>query len=116
MLIQQGYSKVLVLIRFKKGTRHWKILGRRAVAGRLVKESYGSAKQQHTFIVVEVLWSKGVKKLPPLPPLPVKGRNLSKGELSDNVGMVSQKDIKCLLKSTNEVQQQDVREQRRNLR
>jgi hypothetical protein len=35
--------RVLVLIRFKKGTRHWKILGRRAVAGRLVKESYGSA-------------------------------------------------------------------------
>ncbi|KAJ6916212.1 hypothetical protein NC652_018798 [Populus alba x Populus x berolinensis] len=73
--------KVLVLIRFKKVTRHWKILGRRAVAGRLVKESYGSAKQQHTFIVVrlcfqvEVLWSKGVKKLPPLP---VEGRNLSK--------------------------------------
>lgn len=81
MLIESGdvyAERVLVLIRFKKVTRHWKILGRRAVAGRLVKESYGSAKQQHTFIVVEVLWSKGVKKLPPLPPLPVKGRNLSK--------------------------------------
>lgn len=91
MIIESGdvnAERVLVLIRFKKGTRHWKILGRRAVAGRLVKESYGSAKQQHTFIVVEVLWSKGVKKSPPLPPLPVKGRNLSKGELSDNVGMV----------------------------
>ncbi|KAG6768067.1 hypothetical protein POTOM_026964 [Populus tomentosa] len=47
-------ERVLVLIRFKKVTRHWKILGRRAVAGRLVKESYGSAKQQHTFIVVRL--------------------------------------------------------------
>lgn len=49
--------------------------GTRIVAGRIVKESYGAAKQQHTF-TVEVLWSKGVKPLPPLHPLLIKGRNL----------------------------------------
>ncbi|CAK7337635.1 unnamed protein product [Dovyalis caffra] len=63
--------------RFSKVTRHGEILGMRTVAGRIVKESYGSAKQQHTFSV-EVLWSKGVEKLPPLSPLLVKGRNLYK--------------------------------------
>ncbi|KAK9670403.1 hypothetical protein RND81_13G199800 [Saponaria officinalis] len=56
-------------------TRNGKLLGKRTIAGRIVKESYGAAKQQHTF-TVEVLWSKGVKKLPPLFPLLVKGRNL----------------------------------------
>ncbi|KAL6551707.1 hypothetical protein OROGR_007861 [Orobanche gracilis] len=50
---------------------------RRTVAGRIVNESYGAAKQQHTF-TVEVLWSKGAKRLDPLTPLLVKGRNLYK--------------------------------------
>ncbi|PWA80953.1 SAP domain-containing protein [Artemisia annua] len=49
--------------------------GKRVIAGRIVKESYGAAKQQHTF-TIEVLWSKGVKPLPPLHPLLIKGRNL----------------------------------------
>lgn len=49
--------------------------GTRTVAGRIVKESYGSSKQQHTF-TIEVLWSKGEKPLPPLHPLLIKGRNL----------------------------------------
>ncbi|XP_016485609.1 uncharacterized protein LOC107806010 [Nicotiana tabacum] len=49
--------------------------GTRIVAGRIVKESYGAKKQQHTF-TVEVLWSKGEKPLPPLHPLLIKGRNL----------------------------------------
>ncbi|XP_077234648.1 uncharacterized protein LOC143876842 [Tasmannia lanceolata] len=49
--------------------------GTRIVVGRIVKESYGAAKQQHTF-TIEVLWSKGVKPLPPLHPLLIKGRNL----------------------------------------
>ncbi|KAG4124753.1 hypothetical protein ERO13_D10G058200v2 [Gossypium hirsutum] len=49
--------------------------GTRIVVGRIVKESYGSAKQQHTF-TIEVLWSKGEKPLPPLHPLLIKGRNL----------------------------------------
>ncbi|KAI3874324.1 hypothetical protein MKX03_019472 [Papaver bracteatum] len=53
--------------------------GSRTVAGRIVKESYGSAKQQHTF-TIEVLWSKGVKPLPPLHPLLIKGRNLYKSK------------------------------------
>ncbi|CAN6483453.1 unnamed protein product [Victoria cruziana] len=51
--------------------------GTRRVAGRIVKESYGAAKQQHTF-TVEVLWSEGVKPLPALHPLLIKGRNLYK--------------------------------------
>ncbi|XP_057455037.1 zinc finger CCCH domain-containing protein 62-like [Lotus japonicus] len=49
--------------------------GKRTVAGRIVKESYGAAKQQHTF-TIEVLWSKGEKPLRPLYPLLIKGRNL----------------------------------------
>ncbi|XVF86946.1 hypothetical protein PTKIN_Ptkin18bG0081300 [Pterospermum kingtungense] len=49
--------------------------GTRIVVGRIVKESYGAAKQQHTF-TIEVLWSKGDKPLPPLRPLLIKGRNL----------------------------------------
>ncbi|GFP99515.1 zinc finger CCCH domain-containing protein 62 [Phtheirospermum japonicum] len=49
--------------------------GTRVVAGRIVKESYGAAKQQHTF-TIEVLWSKGEKPLPPLHQLLIKGRNL----------------------------------------
>ncbi|KAG9443665.1 hypothetical protein H6P81_015005 [Aristolochia fimbriata] len=49
--------------------------GKRTVAGRIVKESYGAAKQQHTF-TIEVLWCKGEKALPPLHPLLIKGRNL----------------------------------------
>ncbi|KAF8101460.1 hypothetical protein N665_0205s0053 [Sinapis alba] len=52
-----------------------KIMGRRTVAGQVVKESYGTAKQQHTF-TIEVLWSEGMQQLPPLYPLLVKGRNL----------------------------------------
>ncbi|KAL2531873.1 Ubiquitinyl hydrolase 1 [Abeliophyllum distichum] len=62
---------------FDKMTRRGSPLGRRTVVGRIVKENYGAAKQQHTF-TVEVLWSKGTKKLPPLFPLLVKGRNLYK--------------------------------------
>ncbi|XP_010268684.1 PREDICTED: zinc finger CCCH domain-containing protein 62-like isoform X2 [Nelumbo nucifera] len=61
--------------RFDKVTRSSNVIGRRTIAGRILKESYGEAKQQHTF-TVEVLWSKGPKKLPPLFPLLVKGRNL----------------------------------------
>ncbi|KAJ9179436.1 hypothetical protein P3X46_011224 [Hevea brasiliensis] len=49
--------------------------GTRIVAGRIVKESYGAVKQQHTF-TIEVLWSKGEKPLCPLHPLLIKGRNL----------------------------------------
>ncbi|XP_057821281.2 uncharacterized protein LOC131033973 isoform X1 [Cryptomeria japonica] len=52
-------------------------IGTRCVVGRIVKESYGAAKQQHTF-TIEVLWSKGEKPLPPLHPLLIKGRNLYK--------------------------------------
>ncbi|VFR00139.1 unnamed protein product [Cuscuta campestris] len=51
------------------------LCGTRTIAGRIVKESYGMAKQQHTF-TIEVLWSKGEKPLPPLHPLLIKGRNL----------------------------------------
>ncbi|XP_061341807.1 uncharacterized protein LOC133288121 isoform X1 [Gastrolobium bilobum] len=63
--------------KFDKVTRHGRRMGNRTVAGRVVKESYGAAKQQHTF-TVEVMWSSGVRRLPPLFPLLVKGRNLYK--------------------------------------
>ncbi|PSS30759.1 Zinc finger CCCH domain-containing protein [Actinidia chinensis var. chinensis] len=58
-----------------KGTRRGSFLG--TITGRVVKESYGATKQQHTF-TIEVLWSKGIKKLPPLVPILVKGRKLYK--------------------------------------
>ncbi|XP_024978113.1 zinc finger CCCH domain-containing protein 62 isoform X2 [Cynara cardunculus var. scolymus] len=61
--------------RFDKASRRGDVVGKRTVAGKIVKESYGASKQQHTF-TIEVLWSKGPKKLPPLTPLLVKGRNL----------------------------------------
>ncbi|XBI99874.1 hypothetical protein VPH35_019881 [Triticum aestivum] len=59
----------------KSGKRHSKCMGKRIVAGKVVKESYGKDKQQHTF-TIQVFWSKGVGKLPPLYLLLVKGRNL----------------------------------------
>ena len=37
--------------RFDKVKRIGKLLGKRTIAGRIVKESYGAAKQQHTFTV-----------------------------------------------------------------
>ncbi|RWV77107.1 hypothetical protein GW17_00062112 [Ensete ventricosum] len=61
--------------KFDKVSRSADIIGKRIIAGRVVKESYGAAKQQHTF-TVEVLWCKGKRALPPLFPLLVKGRNL----------------------------------------
>ncbi|KAF5752917.1 zinc finger CCCH domain-containing protein 62 isoform X2 [Tripterygium wilfordii] len=68
---------VVLFTQFHKVTRHGGLLGKRTIAGRVVNESYGGAKQQHTF-TVEVLWSKskGLGTLPPLFPLLVKGRNL----------------------------------------
>uniref|UniRef100_A0ACD5ZG02 Uncharacterized protein n=1 Tax=Avena sativa TaxID=4498 RepID=A0ACD5ZG02_AVESA len=51
--------------------------GQRTNAGRIIKESYGTAKQHHTF-TVEIFWSKGYKPWPPLHPLLIKGRNLYK--------------------------------------
>ncbi|KAM0853153.1 hypothetical protein ACQ4PT_051287 [Festuca glaucescens] len=59
----------------KSGKRHSKCIGKRIVAGKVIKESYGKEKQQHTF-TIQVFWSKGVGKLPPLYLLLVKGRNL----------------------------------------
>ena len=49
-------------------------IGTRTVAGRIIKESYGAARQQHTF-TIEVLWSKG-ETLLPLRSLLIKGSNL----------------------------------------
>lgn len=45
------YKLITHFTRFDKVTRHGKTLGNRTVAGRVVKESYGAAKQQHTFTV-----------------------------------------------------------------
>ncbi|CAH2043139.1 unnamed protein product [Thlaspi arvense] len=61
--------------KYEKMKGSGKVMGRRTVAGQVVKESYGTAKQQHTF-TIEVLWCEGIQKLPPLYPLLVKGRNL----------------------------------------
>ncbi|CAI7803767.1 unnamed protein product [Closterium sp. NIES-54] len=49
--------------------------GYRLVAGRVVSESYGVKKQQHTF-TVEVIWTSGVHALAPMTQLLVKGRVL----------------------------------------
>nr|GEV98865.1 hypothetical protein [Tanacetum cinerariifolium] len=65
---------VLFRQNIKKGI---KLVGRRTVAGRIVNDSYGASRQQHTF-TVEVLWSKRSKKLDPLSVLLVKGRYLYK--------------------------------------
>ncbi|XP_028764137.1 zinc finger CCCH domain-containing protein 62-like isoform X2 [Neltuma alba] len=67
----------MVYEKFDKVSKRGRHVGKRTVAGRVVKESYGATKQQHTF-TVEVIWSDGVKKFPPLFPLLVKGRNLYK--------------------------------------
>ncbi|CAN8251368.1 unnamed protein product [Cochlearia groenlandica] len=61
--------------KYEKMKGSGKIMGRRTVAGKVIKESYGTAKQQHTF-TIEVLWCEGIQTLPPLYPLLVKGRNL----------------------------------------
>ncbi|XP_073386976.1 uncharacterized protein [Physcomitrium patens] len=50
-------------------------LGKRWVAGKVVNESYGAAKQQHTF-TIEVLWSTGTRPFYVMRPLLIKGRNL----------------------------------------
>ncbi|KAL1538077.1 zinc finger CCCH domain-containing protein 62-like [Salvia divinorum] len=68
---QNVYDEFSIVSRSSKGG----LCGTRIVAGRILKESYGAAKQQHTF-TIEVLWSKGEKPLPPLHPLLIKGRNL----------------------------------------
>ncbi|PUZ39398.1 hypothetical protein GQ55_9G304800 [Panicum hallii var. hallii] len=54
-----------------------RLCGQRTNAGRIINESYGTAKQQHTF-TIEILWSKGYKPWPALHPLLIKGRNLYK--------------------------------------
>ncbi|KAG0581740.1 hypothetical protein KC19_3G005100 [Ceratodon purpureus] len=50
-------------------------VGKRWVAGRVVNESYGARKQQHTF-TVEVFWSTGTQPCYLLQPLLIKGRNM----------------------------------------
>lgn len=49
----------LLFIRFDKVTRHGGLIGKRTVAGRVVKESYGASKQQHTF-TVRLLSAQGI--------------------------------------------------------
>ncbi|XP_011036487.1 PREDICTED: zinc finger CCCH domain-containing protein 62-like [Populus euphratica] len=71
MFDQNVYDKYNIASRSAVGSP----IGTRMVAGKIVQESYGAAKQQHTF-TIEVLWSKGENPLPPLHPLLIKGRNL----------------------------------------
>ncbi|KAK9067089.1 hypothetical protein SSX86_014414 [Deinandra increscens subsp. villosa] len=65
----------VVLFKQKMYDSQRNTIGRRTVAGRVVKESYGASTQQHTFSI-EVLWSKWFKELNPLSILLIKGRNL----------------------------------------
>jgi hypothetical protein len=41
----------LPFVDFVSGKRHSKCIGKRIVAGSVIKESYGKEKQQHTFTV-----------------------------------------------------------------
>lgn len=45
------YKLIIYFTRFDKVSRHGRLLRNRTIAGRVVKESYGAAKQQHTFTV-----------------------------------------------------------------
>ncbi|XP_071711771.1 uncharacterized protein [Rutidosis leptorrhynchoides] len=67
----------VVLFRQKVHNKQTKVVGKRTVAGKIIKESYGASKQQHTF-TIEVFWSKPSRNLPSLSTLLVKGRNLYK--------------------------------------
>ena len=50
-------------------------VGDRTIAARIVRESYGSAKQQHTFSL-EVIWSDGTEPLDAGTQTRRKGRNV----------------------------------------
>ena len=52
-----------------------KFVGERRIAARIVKDSYGSAKQQHTF-TLEVISSDGTDPLQPGTVTKRKGRNI----------------------------------------
>ncbi|GAX83917.1 hypothetical protein CEUSTIGMA_g11341.t1 [Chlamydomonas eustigma] len=62
---------------FKPQSRKGEHIGHRQVAGRIINESYGALKQQHTF-TIEVLWSAGTQPKQPLSTMLIKGRNLYK--------------------------------------
>ena len=84
--------------KFDKVTRRGRVLGSRTVAKRVVKESNGAAKQQHTF-TVEVLWSSRVRKVPSLFPLLVKGSNLYKQNTYRQDGKMKLIELKCFPRS-----------------
>jgi hypothetical protein len=50
-------------------------VGERTIAARIVRDSYGSAKQQHTF-TLDVIWSDGTEPLPVGVQTRRKGRNV----------------------------------------
>jgi hypothetical protein len=60
---------------FEGSFRKPKFLGERRIAARIVKDSYGSVKQQHTF-TLEVLASDGVDALAAGTQTTRKGRNV----------------------------------------
>jgi hypothetical protein len=62
---------------FAGSFRKPKFLGERRIAARIVKDSYGSVKQQHTF-TLEVLASDGVDALAAGTQTTRKGRNVYK--------------------------------------
>lgn len=50
-VVFDSWINCFVFLSFDKMTRGGELLGKRTIAGRIVKESYGVAKQQHTFTV-----------------------------------------------------------------
>ena len=50
-------------------------VGDRTIAAKVLRDSYGAAKQQHTF-TLQVLWSHGVDPLAPGQTTTRKGRNI----------------------------------------
>ena len=60
---------------FSGSYRKPRFVGERRIAARIVKDSYGSAKQQHTF-TIEVIASDGTDPLEPGTVTKRKGRNI----------------------------------------
>ncbi len=58
---------------FEGPYRKAKYVGDRKVVAEIIKDSYGKAKQQHTF-TLKVLWSKGPQELPVGKKIRRKGR------------------------------------------
>ncbi|KAF0921428.1 hypothetical protein E2562_006994 [Oryza meyeriana var. granulata] len=59
----------------RKGKQDTQCIGRRTIAGKVVKEKYTKKRQLHNFTIM-VLWSEGVNNLPALHQLIISGHQL----------------------------------------